>query len=323
MSNKTLLKLTIGAWALTQACVSVSAAVAACATTSNITVAVTPTVTNTFSTITSDFQLVYSANYTPLTPADCYTVTLISATASDIAANVAAAATASSAASPAVTSTYDVFIAEAPKVPIQLAAQYSSLLSGQLPFWVATDTLDLYSTSVDISAGLPLFPTAFSVPNPTTLDTYGRATVESLKGGWARALVKGLPITTDDAFSAWTAVEFGFGTPAYGFTGKSQICTNIGNSGESYEDGSYHHEYVYGRDYVTALAWTGLKLNRITNGAIVARNTQTEAAVTAFITFLSQASVTVTDNTPGGPGGTITLEGGKTGLAQSCLKTTR
>ena len=71
---------------------------------------------------------------------------------------------------------------------------------------------------------------------------------------------------------SWTAVEFGFGTPAYGFTGKSQICTNIGNGGESYEDGSYHHEYVYGRDYVTALAWTGLKLNRLSNGAIVARN---------------------------------------------------
>ncbi len=156
-----------------------------------------------------------------------------------------------------------------------------------------------------------------------TLDPYGRATVEALKGGWPRALAKGLPITADDALSSWSAVEYGFGIPAYGFTGKSQICTNIGNGGESYEDGSFHHEYVYGKDYVTALAWTGLKLNQLSNGAVVARTTQAENAVNAFISFLSQASVTVPNHTPGGGGGTTTLDGGKTGLGQSCLKTTR
>ena len=318
MSNQTPLRLTIGVWALMQACVSAQAATATptCATTSNITVAVTPTVTNTFSTITSDFALVYSANYTPNTPADCYTVTLISATAATIAGTIAAAGVVGG----NNISSYDVFIAEAPKVPAQIAAQYSSLLSGALHFWVATDTLDLYSNSVDISGGLPLFPTAFPVPNPATLDTYGRATVEALKGGWPRALAKGLPITTDDALSSWSVVEYGFGNPAYGFTGKSQICTNVGSGGESYEDGSYHHEYVYGKDYVTALAWTGLKLNRLSNGAVVARTTQAENAVNAFISFLSQASVTVTDHTSGA---TLQLDGGKSGLAQSCLKTTR
>ncbi|MFY9655192.1 MAG: hypothetical protein WAK01_01195 [Methylocystis sp.] len=321
MSNQTLLRLTIGAWALMQACVSAQAATSApvCATTSNITVAVTPTVTNTFSTITSDFALVYSVNYTPNTPTDCYTVTLISATAATIEGTIAAAGVVGG----NNVSSYDVFIAESPNVPSQLAGQYSSLLSGALPFWVATDALDLYSTTVDISAGLPLFPTAFSVPNPATLDPYGRATVEALKGGWPRALAKGLPITADDALSSWSAVEYGFGIPAYGFTGKSQICTNIGNGGESYEDGSFHHEYVYGKDYVTALAWTGLKLNQLSNGAVVARTTQAENAVNAFISFLSQASVTVPNHTPGGGGGTTTLDGGKTGLGQSCLKTTR
>ena len=54
----------------------------------------------------------------------------------------------------------------------------------------------------------------------------------------------------------------------------------------------------------------------------MARTTQAEAAVNAFISFLSQASVTVPNNTPGGSGGTTTLDGGKAGLAQSCLKTT-
>ena len=318
MTNKTVLKLSIGACALMQACVSLPAVAATCATTSNITVAVTPTLTTTFSTITSDFALVYSANYTPNTPADCYTVSLISATASTIAGTVGAAAVAGGNAS----SAYDVFIAESPLVPAQLAGKYSSLLSGVLPFWVANDTLELYSTTVDISAGLPLFPTAFSVPNPATLDPYGLATVQVLKLGWPKALAKGLPITTDDAFSAWTALEYGAGSPAYGFTGKSQICTNIGSGGESYEDGTYHHEYVFGRDYVTPLPWTGLKLNQLSNGAVVARTTQAEAAVNAFISFLSQASVTVPNNTPGGSGGTTTLDGGKAGLAQSCLKTT-
>ncbi len=315
MANQTLLRCALSAWALTQVCASAQAAT--CATTSNITVAVTPTVTNTFSNITSDFALVYSANYTPNTPADCYTVTMISATAATIQSTVVAAGATGGNAS----SSYDVFIAESPLVPAELAGLHSSLVVG-LPFWVATDTLDLYSVSVDVSAGLPWFPATFSVPNPLTLDPYGVATVQVMKAGWPSALAKKLPIMTDDAISSWSAVEYAFGNPPpYGFTGKSQICTNLSGT-ETYEDGSSHHEYVFGRDYITPIAWTGLKLNRLSNGAVVARTSQAENAVNAFISFLQQASVTVTDNTPGGSGGTLSLNGGKAGLAQSCLKTT-
>ncbi|ARN79847.1 hypothetical protein [Methylocystis bryophila] len=239
-------------------------------------------------------------------------MTLVSAPAATIEGAVVAAGAAGGNAS----SSYDVFIAESPLVPAQLAGLHASLVGGS-PFWIATDTLELYSASIDVSAGLPWFPGAFSVPNPVTLDPYGLATVETLKAAWPRLLAKSLPITTDDALSSWSAVEYGFGTPAYGFTGKSQICTNV-TGAEVYESGSYHHEYVLGRDYITPIAWTGLKLNRLSNGAVVARTAQAENAVNAFISFLSQAGVTVTDKTTSA---TLTLNGGKTDLAQSCLKT--
>ena len=160
-----------------------------------------------------------------------------------------------------------------------------------------------------------MFPTAFSVPNPRGLDPYGLATVEVLKGGWPLALAKKLPILTEDAVSSWSAVEYGLGSPAYGFTGKSQICTNVTGNQEVYEDGSFHHEYVLGHDYVTAIPWTGLKLNRLSNGQ-PARTPDQESAVNAFVSFLSQVSVQVTDRTSTA---TLTLNGGKTDLAQHCL----
>lgn len=310
MSNRMMLKFAIGAWALTQACVS---AQAACTTpVPNITVAVSPAVTNTFSDIVSDFQLANSVTYTTT----CYTVTLISAPAASIAGTVVAAGAANGNSA----SAYDLLFTESPLVPFQLAGLYPKDVVGS-PIWTARDVLDLYSVGADVSSGLPLFPAAFSVPNPSTLDPYGVATVTVLKGGWPRALAKNLAILTDDSVSSWAAAEYALpgSPPAYGFTGKSQICTNVTGQ-EIYQDGSSHYEYLLGRDYLTPIDWTGLKLQRLSNGNVVSRSAGEEAAVTAFINFLSQAGVTVTDpNTHQ----SISLNGGKTDLAQHCLKTTR
>ena len=112
MSNHTLLKLAIGAVALTQACAAAQAAAPTCATTSNITLAVTPTVTNTFTDIISDFALANSANYTSA----CYTVTLVSAPGASIKSDIVTASG---------NSAYDILVTESVLIPAQLAREYS------------------------------------------------------------------------------------------------------------------------------------------------------------------------------------------------------
>ena len=124
-----------------------------------------------------------------------------------------------------------------PKVPLELALKYSSYV-GASPFAVAKDPLVLYSVTTDVSGGAPSPLSAFSVPDPATLDPYGLATVQALKGAWLYALGRKLPNTTPDAIGSWTQVEYG--GSAYGFTGKSQICTNVTGSLEEYEAGSSH-----------------------------------------------------------------------------------
>ncbi len=298
MSYRTLVKLAIGVWALAQACAS---AQAACTTTSSITVAVSPTTLNTFSDIVSDFQAAYSTTYT----STCYAVSLVSDADASIESAIVAAGG---------NSAYDLFISKSPQVPLELALKYSSYV-GASPFAVAKDPLVLYSVTTDVSGGAPSPLSAFSVPDPATLDPYGLATVQALKGAWLYALGRKLPNKTPDAIGSWTQVEYG--GLAYGFTGKSQICTNVTGSLEEYEAGSSHHEYVQGVDYFNGIVWTGVKLSRLSGGVAV-RTAGQEAALNAFISFLSAASVPVAD--PQNAGATVQLNAGLTDLAQHCLK---
>ncbi|WP_026607499.1 substrate-binding domain-containing protein [Methylocapsa acidiphila] len=298
MSKYTLIKLAIGAWALAQAC---APAQAACTTTSNITVAVSPTAANTFSDIVADFQAAYSASYT----STCYTVSLVSDSDASIENTIVAAGG---------NSAYDIMISKSPVVPVELALKYSSYVAAS-PFAVAKDPLVLYSVTTDISGGLPSALSAFSVPDPATLDPYGLAAVQAMKGAWLYAVGKKLATKTPDAISSWTQVEYGGLT--YGFTGKSQICTNVTGLSEDYETGSFHHEYVQGVDYFNGIAWTGVKLSRLSGGVAV-RTAGQEAALNAFISFLSATSVPVTN--PQNTGASLQLNAGLTDLAQHCLK---
>lgn len=226
----------------------------------NITVVVTPTAATALADVVSDFTL---ANPT-------YTVTLVGqADAVSQAAIVAGGAG------------FDLLLAQSPLVPLILKFGYPSLIAAD-PFPFATDALVLYSTSVDVSRGLPARLAPFAVPDPAALDPYGLATVEVMKLRYLAALKQGLPIVVPDAGSSFASAEY-LGT-AYGFTGKSQICTAV-TGVETYEPGTFHHEYVPGRDYFTPVVLTGVSL-------VNTRDATQEAELAAFITFLSAGGAT-------------------------------
>ncbi len=226
----------------------------------NIRVAVTPTAANAIADVVSDFIL---ANPT-------YTVTLISQ--SDSISNDAIVAGGSG---------YDLLLAQSALVPVVLKLRYPSLLAGD-PFPYAVDTLVLYSTTVDISNGAPLTLAPFAVPDPSTLDPYGLATVEVLRLRYLAASRKGLPILTSDSGSSYASVEY-LGT-TYGFTGKSQICTAV-TGVEEFEPGSFHHEYVFARDYFTPIVLAGVKLANT-------RDATQETELIDFVNFLAAAGGT-------------------------------
>jgi molybdate transport system substrate-binding protein len=179
------------------------------------------------------------------------------------------------------TGPYDLLLAQSYLVPANLKYHYPSLVSGDL-FPYAKDTLVLYSTTVDISQGVPLQMQAFSVPDPATLDPYGVAAVQAMRAEYLYALAKRLPIKTVDAGGSYAQVAY-LGT-AYGFTGKSQICTAV-TSVEQYEPGSFHHEYVLGQNYMTDIVLAGVKIART-------RTADQETALTAFVNFLTSAKAT-------------------------------
>jgi molybdate transport system substrate-binding protein len=226
-----------------------------------ITIAVTPIAANAIADLVADFQGAFSASG--------YTVSLVVTGEADAEAAILAGG---------ASGPYDLLLAQSPQVPRDLATKYPSLVTGSV-FSYAKDTLVLYSTTTNISAGAPTKLQSLSIPDPATLDPYGRAAVQALKGGWLYAVGKNLLVKAPDAASSYAAVEY-LGTP-YGFTGKSQICTAV-TGVEEYEFGSYHHEYSYGVDYATDLVLAGVKVART-------RTTAQSDELTAFIGYLTGA----------------------------------
>lgn len=255
MSKEKLKHLAISLAAFALSCTNANAA-------TTITVAVTPTVATAIVDLVADF-----ANANPT-----YNVTVVGAPDSLSKDTIVAGG---------ATGPYDLLLAQSYLVPADLKYNYPSLVSGD-PFPFAKDTLVLYSTTVDISGGIPLQPQAFSVPDPATLDPYGVAAVQALGPEYLYALSKSLPIKTADAGGSYARVEY-MGT-AYGFTGKSQICAAV-TGVETYEPGSFHHEYVLGQNYATDIVLAGIKIART-------RTADQETALTAFVNFLTSAKAT-------------------------------
>jgi molybdate transport system substrate-binding protein len=175
---------------------------------------------------------------------------------------------------------YDLLLSSDALAPVKLYADYNSLVVGS-PFPYAKDSLDLYSASVDISAGLPTsLNQPFVLADPRA-DVYGTSAAEVLltTPGVITAYKQGYIQTRPDIGTTFAAADGG--TFAYGFVAKSQICQYYGGS-EQYVPGTYHHEYVYNNwahPYVP-IVLTGIKIART-------RAADQETELTNFVNFLT------------------------------------
>jgi hypothetical protein len=185
----------------------------------------------------------------------------------------------------------DILIVAGPKQVEDLWRHHRELVVGE-PFAVAVDSLELYSTTTDISAGLP-FPltTQIVIPYPPD-DNYGVAAAEILEQRPWRIPTSSLPLpfasttglvaTRPSAGITWAAVKFG--RFPYGFVAKSRVCSQPTLGTDTFEDGSFHHEYKpfsrrhpYDPELVTVFA---IKLANI-------RTADQEAELTNFIAFMT------------------------------------
>ncbi len=236
--------------------------------TTTISVGVAPSFADTLTDIIGAFQNYYIVNGNL-----SYNVVLTIDTDANLESNIV-----SGGSSPP----YDLFLSSRRSTPHVLYDKYNSLVVGS-PFPYAKDFLMLYSTSVDISAGLPSSLTqAFVIPDPTQ-DVYGARAAEVLETtpGARYAYNHGYIQTRPDVGTTFAAVDGGF--YPYGFVAKSEICQYYGGS-EHYVDGTYHHEYLpnsWEHPY-RPIILTGVKLAR-------ARATDQETELTNFVNFLTGA----------------------------------
>ncbi len=180
--------------------------------------------------------------------------------------------------------TYDLFLSTSRDEPEDLAKNNGSLVAGQ-PFAFAVDAVDLFSPSIDITAGLksPL-TTEFLIPDPDN-DNYGEAVAQILASPpWNipdSAIPGGYVVALPNASTVYAALRFG--KHPFGFVARSQIC-KFANGAFSYPPGSYHREYKpgdpahpYDAELVTL---TGIKLSR-------SRTSDQDTELRNFISFLT------------------------------------
>jgi molybdate transport system substrate-binding protein len=183
--------------------------------------------------------------------------------------------------------TYDLFLSSSKDEPEQLAKNNGSLVAGK-PFAYTVDSLELFSPSIDITAGLkyPL-TTEFLIPDPDK-DNYGEAVAQLLGSPpWNipdSAIPGGYVVALPNASVVYAALRFG--KQPFGFVARSQVC-KYANRVFSYPPGSYHHEYKpddpahpYDAELVTL---TGIKLAKT-------RTSDQETELQNFISFLTGAA---------------------------------
>ncbi|MFA6094972.1 MAG: substrate-binding domain-containing protein [Candidatus Paceibacterota bacterium] len=177
----------------------------------------------------------------------------------------------------------DLFLSQSFVAPEGLLIHHPELVSGK-PFAYAQDPLVFYSSAeknVDVSQGVPTLNNLqkFSIPDPASLDPYGIAATLLLNKTYVLALSKQKVLKTPDATTSFAAVEYlpvAAGGTAYGFTGKSQICSAIAGT-EEFEPGSSHYEFTN----VVPILLAGIKI------AKPSRTQEQEAELADFISFLS------------------------------------
>lgn len=249
MSNRRLKTLLMGLSATALAFAAPPAQAA-----STIKVAVDSAFAKTANDLVSAFQYTY--------PSGGYSVVVTAGDSASLEASIIAGAT------------YDLFLAGSPKQPTDLAANYPSLVAGAT-FKYAKDALALYSTTTDISSGLPFFlGKKVLVPDPAT-DPYGKL------GAVAAALPPSLVLRIPGPRSAVSPnagaslAALNFGAYPFGFVANSAICSLDASGQPSYDEGTYHHVYP-----LLAVTLTGVKL-------VATRTADQDAELNNFMAFLT------------------------------------
>jgi molybdate transport system substrate-binding protein len=174
---------------------------------------------------------------------------------------------------------YDLFLSADETRPYTLYSSYNSLVVGS-PFFYAYGSLELYSTSVNISSGLPTpLSTQIVIANPSTAP-YGAA-AQTVLGEYGITLPNSDVVEKSNIYTTYQAIGAASGDYAYGFVAQSLICRNYG-SGNSFPVG-YHHSYLYSDPtygYSRISQW-GIK---------IAKSGQDTTTLNNFVNFLTGSS---------------------------------
>jgi molybdate transport system substrate-binding protein len=188
----------------------------------------------------------------------------------------------------------DVAFFNTPELPEYIARRYPQLVIGR-PFPVAVDALLLYSSSVDISAGLPApLTTQIIIPDPSyeafnnhlnfPSDNFGFAAAQILAQRPWRIDPSSIPnaLVADGGAVGTTYSALRFGEYPYGIINRASACRADDNGNNQKYGGASHHvyepfgRYPYNPELVTV---TAVHVNRV-------RDAATTTAVNNLVAFL-------------------------------------
>lgn len=134
---------------------------------------------------------------------------------------------------------FDMLLTDDAALGEDLTVNFPSLVEGT-PTTFAQDALYLYSTTVDISSGLPVdFTGPLAIADPTT-DVFGRAAATSLaRRPWQITTLPNERVNVQpDVSLVQAAVDLA--VYPYGMVPKSAICTSPNGKKKVFADGSYY-----------------------------------------------------------------------------------
>ncbi|KAF2990037.1 substrate-binding domain-containing protein [Methylocystis sp. MJC1] len=191
------------------------------------------------------------------------------------------------------TTAYDLFLSADQSRPQTLATSYPSLVIGS-PFLYAVGELELWSPTVDISAGLPSpIPVDIVLADPNKAP-YGTAAAQVLSASpWSITWTPGSPYPPSGTAHVFTKSNISLtysdvsnGVYSYGFVHQSAICKLVSGVKSFTRVAGYHHTYPYNDTTYphTEIAQYGIKL---VNSA---RTSAQDTVLTNFINFINSTS---------------------------------
>lgn len=179
----------------------------------------------------------------------------------------------------------DLILTDDTALGADLAANSSAYLQG-LPLSFATDRLDLYSTTVNVSRGLPANFTGPLVVADPSADVYGAAAAAAVaQPPWRVSAIPSSRVAVQpNVATVQVAVELGL--YPYGAVPKSAICTNPAGT-EVYPAGSTHAQFEINNPAYRVITLQAVAL------ANAARTADQGTELTRFTDFLTGVGTTL------------------------------